>query len=99
MKYALSLRRAAAGDLAEAYDYYGAQQAGLGDRFHDEVARILKRIETNPRLYAVSEKSPYRKAALSTFPFCIYYEVISQRIVVIAVHDTRRVPRIWKSRI
>jgi toxin ParE1/3/4 len=98
MKYQLSLRRAAEREALAAYDYYAAQAPGLGDRFHDEVAGILARVQANPLLYPLSEKSPYRKAALHGFPFCIYYCALPRKIVVIAVHDARRAPRRWQSR-
>ena len=84
--------------MAEAYTDYEAQQAGLGDRFHDEVAKMLKRIEANPRLYPMSETTPYRKATVDIFPFCIYYCVLGQKIVIIAVHNMHRDPRRWQTR-
>ena len=98
MKYQLSLRRAAEHEAVAAFDYYEAQEAGLGDRFHDEIAEMLLRIQANPYLYPLSEKSPYRKAVLRKFPFCIYYSILPRKVVILAVHDARRDPRRWKSR-
>jgi plasmid stabilization system protein ParE len=98
MTFKLSIRDLAARDLQEAYDQYEEKQPGLGDRFHDEVARVLARIKENPRLYPVSDVSRYRKAVLASFPFVIYYCVIGAKIIVIAVHDGRRDPQRWKRR-
>jgi plasmid stabilization system protein ParE len=99
MKYQLSLRRAAEEEALAAFDYYEAQQAGLGVRFHNDVAELLNRIQGNPHLYPLSEKPPYRKAVLRTFPFCIYYCILEHKIVIIAVHDSRSHPRRWQSRL
>ena len=99
MKYRLSLRRAAVEDMAVASEYYDSQQAGLGQRFREEVAHTLRRMEANPSLYPRSEKSPFRKATLKVFPFCIYYCVVGEKVVVIAVHDARRDPRRWQERV
>ncbi len=98
MKYQLSLRRDAEREALAAHDYYEAQEPGLGRRFHDEMGILLGRIQENPYLYPISEKSPYRKAVLRKFPFCVYYCVLPQKIVIIAVHDSRRHPDRWKSR-
>jgi hypothetical protein len=52
----------------------------------------------NPRQFPHSELSPYRKAVVSRFPFCIYYSVIQDLIVVFAIHDARRDPARWQQR-
>jgi plasmid stabilization system protein ParE len=98
MKHRLSLRRAAVQDIAEGMDFYDAEQAGLGERFRDEVAQLLRRIEANPQLYPRAERTPFRKAVLRVFPYCIYYCVAGEKVVVIAVHDARRDPRRWQER-
>ena len=51
-----------------------------------------------PAPYPYSENSPYRKAALRKFPFCLIYCILPRKIVVIAVHDSRRDPRRWQAR-
>jgi plasmid stabilization system protein ParE len=97
MKYQLSVRDLAEQDMTEAYDFYEAEESGLGDRFHDEVASFLRKIQNNPRQYPISEKLGYYKAALSVFPFCIYYQIIPGKIIIIAVHHARSDPQRWQS--
>jgi len=45
MKNQLSLRRAAEAEALAARDYYEAQETGLGERFADEMAALLRRIQ------------------------------------------------------
>jgi hypothetical protein len=59
VKYRLSIRDLAEQDLAEAYDFYESQSAGLGDQLHDEVAAVLNQMVENPRQFPHSELSPY----------------------------------------
>jgi hypothetical protein len=79
MTYHLSLRRAAVDDMARAEAHYAAAAEGLDLRFRQEVASVLQRIEANPALYPISEKTPYRKAALRVFPFCVITVLSAQR--------------------
>jgi toxin ParE1/3/4 len=99
MKYHLSVREAAEQDMNVAHDFYDAEQEGLGDRFHNEVAEMLRRIEQNPELYPMAGVADCRKAALGIFPFCIYYLIVQDRIYIEAVHDSRRDPRRWQDRV
>jgi plasmid stabilization system protein ParE len=99
MTYRLSVRQLAEDDLNEAVDFYENQQAGLGVRFHDEIALTLRQIAENPRMFPRSERSRFRKAALSKFPFCIYYCVIQDFIAIVAIHDARSDPNRWQSRV
>jgi plasmid stabilization system protein ParE len=98
MKYQLSLRRDAVNDLAEAEAFYEAEQAGLSSQFRDQIAMILRLIEKNPRLFPTSEKVGYLKAVVAIFPFCIYYSVEGEKVVIIAVQHTSRDPKRWQDR-
>ena len=90
MKYRLSIREDAEKDMAAAFDFYETEQAGLGVRFHNELAETLRRIEEKPYLYPVTELPDYRKAVMNVFPFSVYYTVAQNKIAIVAVHDSRQ---------
>jgi plasmid stabilization system protein ParE len=98
MMYELVIRRLAEQDLLEVIEFYEEKSQGLGYRFYEEALRVLQRMRENPRQYARSEISRYRRATLDVFPVCIYFTVIQKRIVVIAFHDGRRNPLRWQDR-
>ena len=99
MKYELSLRRDAVGDMGDAEAFYLGEQPGLEKRFREEVALLLRQIQETPEQFGWSEKKPYRKATMRNFPFCIYYRVLqNKKIVIVAVHNAYRDPRRWQDR-
>ena len=87
MREALFLRPEAEQDLAAARDWYDQQRAGLGNEFLDAIAlafRVLARDPELPRFYYLS----FRRVMLRRFPYKIFYQVISDRIVIFRVlHD------------
>jgi plasmid stabilization system protein ParE len=98
MKYLLSLRREAVVDMAEAEAFYAEEQPDLDQRFRNDVAELLKRIQESPRQFPISEKPPYRMATMATFPFSVYFSVQQNKIVIIAVYHAQRDPAGWKKR-
>jgi hypothetical protein len=98
MKYTLSLRSPAVDDIDAGAAFYDAEQLGLGDRFRNEVATVLRSVESNPNLYPWAGEGKMRKAVLAVFPFCVYYRVENSKVLILAVHDSRRDPRLWRNR-
>jgi toxin ParE1/3/4 len=90
-------RRAADLEFEESAVWYEEVSPGLGTAFVDEVNRILSRIQEQPDRYPIVRKD-IREAPLSRFPYCIYYRLKPDRIVIIAVMHTSRDPAIWQSR-
>ncbi len=39
-----------------------------------------------------------REAPVAGWPYCIYYQVHSDHVMVLAVFDTSRDPSVWQSR-
>jgi plasmid stabilization system protein ParE len=91
------LRDEAQAEFDEAFDYYEAQQAGLGVDFLTRVQRVFDRIAANPLMHGVV-LSDIRKAVVSRFPYCVFYRPHADRIEVIAVFHSRRDPSIWQGR-
>jgi len=57
----------------------------------------LARVERTPELYAAVDQGT-RRARLRRFPFAVYYEIETARIVVYGVWHHRRDPRGWQQR-
>lgn len=93
----LRVRPAAAADIEEAFLWYEGQRPGLGDEFRQELKAALDRITASPELYQVLHRET-RRALIRRFPYCLFYRVYPEAIVVVAVMHARRNPRRWRSR-
>lgn len=88
------LRRRAIRDLKEAYHWYEAEREGLGDEFMSEFKRLALSIQEFPQSFArVNDR--VRRARLNRFPYTLFYQIESKRIVVLAVLHQARDPHDW----
>jgi plasmid stabilization system protein ParE len=92
------LTREAEVDLAEAFDYYEAQLAGLGREFVAAVERQFERIVDNPALYQVQHRG-VRRAVMRRFPYGVFYLIEGEAVVVLAIEHQARDPEHWKQRL
>lgn len=90
-------RPAAAADVEEAYRWYEAQQAGLGEEFLAVVRMVIESTMANPERFPVVHRRT-RRVLLRRFPYGLYYRIIDDQIVVVACMHARRDPRRWQSR-
>lgn len=97
MPYALTIRREAEADISEAFQYYESCRPNLGSDFLLCIEGSLSRIQKNPEQYKVVYKQIHR-ALVNRFPYGIYYTVLGDDVVVLAVLHARRNPEYWKSR-
>lgn len=98
MTLPIVLRPEARSDIAEACEWYDGKSRGLGQRFLDELDRLLQRVAVHPELYEIALKT-VRRARLRRFPYVVYYRVVAERIEVLAVLHGRRDPKIWQRRL
>jgi plasmid stabilization system protein ParE len=91
------LRVDAERDLSDAAAWYEQQLPGLGHQFLDEVLAKLSAIADTPLLFPVVHRR-VRRALISRFPFCVYFHIDGDLIVVLAVMHASRDPRRWKTR-
>jgi hypothetical protein len=78
-------------DLVEGYEFYEANEAGLGEYF---LACLYSDIESL-RIFGGIHRKEYRslhRALSRKFPFPVYYVVETEEVVVKAVLDCRRDP-------
>ena len=97
MSYEVRLREEAEHDLSEASIWYQQQQPGLGHEFLDEVLSTLQSIQDRPIIYPVVYRET-RRALTKRFPFCVFYQIQSDTIIVFAILHASRNPYRWRER-
>jgi plasmid stabilization system protein ParE len=98
MSLPLVVRAAAQVEMLDARDWYEQQRAGLGDEFVTAVEQLFERISSMPEMYGVVT-GDVRRAKLRRFPYVVYYRVLTDQVVVIAVLHGRRDSQAWQSRV
>jgi len=84
-------------DLIEGYWFYERQQSGLGDYFR---SCLISDIESLAYFGGIHEKVHGLYRALSNrFPFCLYYRMEQENVIVVAVIDARRNPSWIRNRL
>ncbi len=97
MSLAIRLRRAAQTEFDDAASWYESRRRGLGLRFVAAVRQVLLAISTHPDQSA--EVWPeVREGPVSGWPYCAYYQVHSNHVMVLAVFHSSRDPSVWQSR-
>jgi plasmid stabilization system protein ParE len=97
MSLPVSLRRVAQTEYDDAADWYDARRPGLGLRFVAALGQTLDEISRQPDRYP--EVWPgVREAALAGWPYCVYYQVHADHVMVLAVFHTSRDPTVWLTR-
>ncbi len=79
-------------DLAEGYWFYERQSPGLGDYFRSCLIGDIESLAYYGGIHAV--ECGFHRALSKRFPFCIYYLLNEDRVIVAAVLDARRDP-LW----
>lgn len=95
--YSIIFRRQARRELDAAGDWYEKELAGLGSEFLDEIENSLRYISNNPKQFSILFRDA-RKAVVQRFPYCIYFRIRNQYIVVLAVFHSSRNPAEWRKR-
>ena len=83
-------------EAAEVHRWYEAKRLGLGDEFGAEVDAAIARIIEHPFAYPVV-RGETRRVVLDRFPYALYFRVMPETIVVLAVHG-RQDPARWQRR-
>ncbi|HEX4053449.1 MAG TPA: type II toxin-antitoxin system RelE/ParE family toxin [Tepidisphaeraceae bacterium] len=89
------VRPEAANDAIEACRWYDERVAGLGKRFLDELDAAMTSIGEAPTRYPIYRDEIHR-ARVGRFPFAIFFVVAETRIVVLAVLNLYRNPRLLR---
>jgi plasmid stabilization system protein ParE len=92
----VSFRPEAEAETHETRDWYEGRQQGLGAAFRAALEETLQQVVENPLLYR-RVRGETRRAILSRFPYAVYFRLIGDDILVLAVHG-RQHQRRWRSR-
>lgn len=86
-------------DIKEAAIWYNERQPGLGKRFTDYIRKTVHYIRQNPKAIAIRYDNT-RTALLDTFPYMIHFSVDDDKklVIIAAVLNTARDPKMWKER-
>ncbi len=85
-------------DVEAAFDWYEAEEPGLGFHFLEQLRATYQRIRDHPLGYQ-DLRSGVRRALLRKFPYAVFFSVEANTIVIIAVLHTARDPAEWQRRI
>jgi toxin ParE1/3/4 len=79
-------------DIQQAYNYYEAQQVGLGVRFNQSVFQSIDVLRQSPFFQIRYDK--FRCLPLKGFPYMIHFEVdeVNFNVTIYAVIHTHRNP-------
>lgn len=97
MTLRILFRRAAKSEFEDAAARYNEQRPGLGEEFTIEIEQAVASAAAAPEHYPIVF-GDIRRAVARRFPYCIYFRVRRDSIVVLAVFHGRRNPAIWQRR-
>jgi toxin ParE1/3/4 len=89
--------RAAQCEFIEAAEWYDKRRMGRGAKFTAAVREVLTWIGEQPDSYATVFED-ICEALVSGYPYCVYYRVDGERILVVSIFHTSRDPAVWQSR-
>lgn len=92
----VGFRPQAEAEALEVRRWYEDRRQGLGREFGQAVDDIVARIGENPLAFPRAHGET-RRATLRRFPYAIYFRILDDDIVVLAVHGRQHPPR-WQSR-
>ena len=89
------IAEAARRELADAVDYYRAQDRALGDSFLDEFLAAVARIEEYPEAWQPLSANT-RRCRLRRYPYGLIYRASGETALIIAVAHLHRDPDYWR---
>ncbi|HET9136279.1 MAG TPA: type II toxin-antitoxin system RelE/ParE family toxin [Candidatus Kapabacteria bacterium] len=96
--FVLHIDPAAEEDITEAAEWYALQSQSAARQFLDEIYQVIDILFEYPLIYPKQGKTLH-KATVLRFPFCIFYYILAERIIVVAcLHNSRDMNTILKAR-
>lgn len=89
MSTTLRIAQVAEEDIEDARSWYETQRRGLGMEFLTELSIVLDGIGEHPHMFPIFRRN-VRRTRLRRFPFIIFYRMIENDAVVIAVLHASR---------
>ena len=83
-------------DALDVRQWYEARREGLGAEFGIAVDELVARIAETPLAFQRAHHET-RRAVLARFPYAIYFRVVDEEIVVLALHGRQHQSH-WRGR-
>lgn len=98
MHFTIRIEPEAKIDIQEGIDWYNKHEVGLGRKFHAAIKAHFEKLHTNP--FFQVRYDDVRCLPLKKFPYMIHFTINEEKqiVVVHAVFNTSRNPKIWKDR-
>jgi len=84
-------------ELEDEIEFYEIEVKGLGQKFQEEIKRVLRIIKKMPEIGAL-ESENIRRYILHKFPYKVLYSIEEDHIYIIAISHSHREPRYWINR-
>ena len=85
-------------DVEAAFEWYEAEEPGLGLQFLQQLRSAYQRIQEHPDSYQ-ELRSGIRRVLTRQFPYAVFFSIEDDTIVILAVLHTARDPDEWQKRI
>ena len=83
--------RQAYDDIADGFEFYESQDAGLGDYFEDTIFGDIDSLAFYGGIHPL--RYGFHRLLAHRFPYAIFYRVMKEQVHVVAILDCRRDPR------
>jgi len=90
-KFSVEIEQTARIEIADAFDWYEEQKAGLGETFIKAFEKAINSIQKAPNGY--TQVRHHRQFPIKHFPFVILYEIDKDILYIDAVFHTSRNPK------
>ena len=98
MTYVVRFLPDALSDLRKHSRWYERKRRGLAARFEEAVQDQTKLLEKAPRAHRIFHRDVHR-CSVPRFPHEIYFRIIDELVVVLAVHGVQQDPDALKERL
>jgi toxin ParE1/3/4 len=85
-------------EFLAAIEYYAGKAGGLGERFYQEIHRVVAEIEAAPRRHGPWRHGTRRDRA-RRFPYTVIFAERADRLHIVAVAHVNRHPDYWLTRL
>ncbi|MGH7329027.1 MAG: type II toxin-antitoxin system RelE/ParE family toxin [Polyangiaceae bacterium] len=89
-------------ELDEAIETYEQQRPGNGARFEAEVDATYRRMADSPLAFPRSHiirRPELRRARVMRFPYSVFFYLLRDEPIIVAIAHGRREPRYWRERL
>lgn len=85
-------------EFLAAVRFYADKSADLGERFYQEICRVVSEIEAAPRRHGPWRHGT-RRCRARRFPYTVVFAERADRLLVVAVAHGKRHPDYWRRRL